>query len=75
MSKELESMYNTGKYDEKLSFTEFWGGDKKGKMLQLTQLIFDTHAGPEHMFIQLTLSDAVQLSDRLMQWAMEAKNG
>ena len=69
MSRELTVIKKTGKKDTDLQVTQFYGGDKKGIMIQLTQgfgLLFGDNDEPG--FIQLTRQDVKKLIKTLRKW-------
>lgn len=55
---------------DKLTLTQFWGGDKKGISIQITSV----DDGPIFDSIQLTVHEAGVLADQLNTWAMQQYN-
>ena len=71
MTTEISIMFGTGRNDNNLSLTQFYGGSKKGLMLQLTQGFGCSgfcKDPDEPGFIQLTKRDALILSGELEKW-------
>jgi len=71
MSTELETIDKTGADGTELQITQYWGGNEKGCMLQVSQGL----SGRIHQpgFIQLTRRDAILLKIRLDKWVKEVK--
>ncbi len=69
MSKDLGTIANTGIKNVDLDFTEFYGGDKKGTMIQLTQGLGGiSGAEGEPGYIHLTKRDAKLTAFKLLKW-------
>lgn len=66
MSTEREIIENTGRKSVDLTVTEYWGGDKNGVMLQLTQGLGGGEDEPG--YIQLTKIDAYQMLISVSKW-------
>lgn len=65
MSTRLKTIKGTGKGVD-LDITRYWGGDKNGQMIQLTQGLGMERDEPG--YIQLTSYDAYQVVIALTQW-------
>ncbi|MBU0977369.1 MAG: hypothetical protein KKD18_03055 [Nanoarchaeota archaeon] len=68
MSTKIGTIKNTGKKDVDLDLTVFYGGDKKGTMIQLTQGFRTQSDNDEPGFIQITKKDACCLISELAKW-------
>ena len=66
--EEIGTIKNTGKKGVDLDLTAFYGGDKKGVMLQITQGFGTQIDNDEPGFIQLTKRDASYLINELSKW-------
>lgn len=69
MSTEIATIKNSGRGNDDLDVTEFWGGNKNGVMLQLTQGFGVALDKPG--FIQLTAKDVNALAEILNTWLKE----
>ena len=66
MTIRINTIQKSGKRDSSLELTQFYGGDKYGPMLQLTQ---GSGVDPDDpTFIHLTVQDTYQLIQHLTQW-------
>jgi len=70
MSTELKTIENTGVKGVDLTITRFWGGNKRGGMVQLTQGLGGLFIGrvDDPGFIQLTVKDAYHVIVELTNW-------
>ena len=69
MSTRIDIIENSGgKYRATLDITQFYGGDKHGPMLQITQGFGGTGTNDGPGYIQLTKRDAQLLMKALIKW-------
>lgn len=66
MSKTLKTIRDTGRNKTDMTISEFYGGEKNGSMMQVTQGFGRDIDEPG--FIQLTKKDAEKLIETISKW-------
>ncbi len=79
MSEKRTTIENTGVESADLTINSFWGEDKKGKMIQLSQgsggsAVLKPLDKDEPGYIQLTKRDAYYVIIELTKWLKEVSN-
>lgn len=64
-----DKILNTGRDDREMTVVEYWGGQEKGQMVQITQGFAGLLSLPEEPgFIQLTARDTYRIIAILVNW-------